>query len=201
MEPMDQNLPQKTRVKTSTQFRVAFAMVIVISIATAALGAVQISRTLKAPFQARVASKQESTSEEERKQELKSLDTDYDGLSDYDETYLYTTSPFIEDSDSDGEKDGDEVKGGDDPNCPKDRNCFTSIEVGATSTPILDPLGAQPQLFGGGSLGLNLEPTLLRQELEKLGVPKMLLDKLKDDDLQKLYSETLQEVAATSPGR
>ena len=40
---------------------------------------------------------------------LKNKDTDQDGLSDYDETYVYETSPYIKDSDSDGINDGDEV--------------------------------------------------------------------------------------------
>jgi hypothetical protein len=54
---------------------------------------------------------------------LKLQDTDQDGLSDYDEIYLYRTSPYLADSDSDGFPDKEEIEKGYDPNCPKGENC------------------------------------------------------------------------------
>lgn len=42
-------------------------------------------------------------------------DSDYDGLSDYEEKYLYGTDPKNPDTDSDGMKDGDEIKLGRNP--------------------------------------------------------------------------------------
>jgi hypothetical protein len=40
------------------------------------------------------------------------VDTDSDGLSDYDEVWEYRTDPDDDDSDNDGETDGDEVAAG-----------------------------------------------------------------------------------------
>ncbi|MFA6171186.1 MAG: thrombospondin type 3 repeat-containing protein [Patescibacteria group bacterium] len=70
----------------------------------------------------------------------KSADTDHDSLNDYDELYIYQTSPYLEDSDSDGILDGVEVKNGTDPNCPEGKVCYkSSISSGAqtqaSSTP------------------------------------------------------------------
>jgi hypothetical protein len=44
------------------------------------------------------------------------VDTDKDGLSDYDEVTIYKTNPQKDDTDGDGFKDGDEVKSGYNPN-------------------------------------------------------------------------------------
>ena len=43
------------------------------------------------------------------------VDTDIDGLSDYDELFIYSTDPLIADTDGDGISDGDEIKLGTDP--------------------------------------------------------------------------------------
>jgi hypothetical protein len=48
---------------------------------------------------------------------LKNIDTDKDGLSDYDEITLYGTSPFLSDSDGDGYDDKTEILTGHDPLC------------------------------------------------------------------------------------
>jgi len=67
---------------------------------------------------------------------LSLLDTDKDGLSDYEEMSVYQTSRYIPDSDSDGVSDGDEVKAGTDPNCPTGQTCqVVAIPESATSTP------------------------------------------------------------------
>ena len=52
-------------------------------------------------------------------------DTDNDGLSDWDELNIYKTSPYLEDSDSDGSSDKEEIEQGFNPNCPKGEICNT----------------------------------------------------------------------------
>lgn len=61
--------------------------------------------------------------EEQTIAELKNKDTDQDGLTDFAELYQYSTSMFLDDSDSDGVKDGDEVIKGEDPLCPFGQEC------------------------------------------------------------------------------
>ncbi len=50
-------------------------------------------------------------------------DTDKDGIPDAQELKVYKTSPFLEDSDSDGFSDREEIESGNDPNCPQGRDC------------------------------------------------------------------------------
>lgn len=201
MEELNKN---NQALKTKTQVRVGFVFVAILAAASMVLGAVQISRTIKAPFLPKdKGALSRAPTEEERKEELKKLDTDKDGLSDYEETYIYNTSPFIEDSDSDGAPDKAEVASGEDPNCPKGRNCFapqvaTSTPQSREETPalapnLLDILGSQ--------LNKNASSLDLRKQLEQMGVPKAVLDRLPDAELQKLYQETLREVLTTSTNR
>jgi hypothetical protein len=48
--------------------------------------------------------------------DLKTLDSDADGLNDFDEINVYKTNQYNVDTDGDGYKDGDEVKNGYNPN-------------------------------------------------------------------------------------
>lgn len=48
-----------------------------------------------------------------------SKDTDNDGLTDYDEIFIYNTNPVIPDTDGDGLEDGDELHIGVDPTNPE----------------------------------------------------------------------------------
>jgi hypothetical protein len=66
---------------------------------------------------------------EEDPQVLKQRDTDQDGLSDFDELYIYQTSPYLADTDSDGMTDIDEIKNQEDPTCPSGQNCFRTVDL------------------------------------------------------------------------
>lgn len=60
---------------------------------------------------------------EELLADLKTKDTDQDGLNDYQEIYQFHTSIFLADSDSDGFTDSEEVNSGNDPLCPTGEKC------------------------------------------------------------------------------
>jgi len=67
--------------------------------------------------------------EEEDVSVLKQRDTDEDGLTDFEELYIYKTSPYLADTDSDGATDIDEIKNQEDPTCPQGQNCFRTSEL------------------------------------------------------------------------
>ncbi len=147
---------------------------------------------------------------------LKTKDTDGDGLSDYDELYVYHTSPYLSDTDSDGTADGVEIKNGTDPNCPVGRDCASTGLLNnpqATGTPaasndtlnsLLNQFGAvnpasQPTTTNStASLNSdqlnalkNIDAASLRQLLLQNGMDKATLDKISDTDLLKSCQETL----------
>ncbi len=62
---------------------------------------------------------------QEQMDALKKQDTDADGLNDYNELYVYKTSPYLKDTDSDGTDDGLEISQGGDPNCAPNMPCAT----------------------------------------------------------------------------
>lgn len=121
--------------------------------------------------------------------ELKQQDTDYDGLSDYDELYVYQTSPYITDTDSDGYADGLETTNGQDPNCPAGQVCAIG-ETGSESTINL-PASAD-----------NLTTEQLRNLLISAGLTQEQVSSLDDATLKQLYSEVLseksQDIASTA---
>ena len=65
----------------------------------------------------------EAKSEAEIIEDLKNEDTDGDGLTDYEEIYIYGTSIFLEDSSGDGISDYEAIRMGIDPLCPQGQNC------------------------------------------------------------------------------
>lgn len=61
-----------------------------------------------------------TTSTDPTTDELYRIDSDADGISDYDEVNLYGTDPLDPDTDADGYPDGDELRSGYNPNGPGD---------------------------------------------------------------------------------
>jgi len=114
--------------------------------------------------------------------ELKTRDTDQDGLSDFDEQYVYNTSIYLDDTDSDGTTDKDEIAAGSDPLCPKGENCMQTDVVADEVTPTADDVAALKQAT----------PDEIREILKQAGVPETQLTALSDADLTKIYQETLQ---------
>lgn len=72
---------------------------------------------------------------QQTQEQLRLKDTDGDGLSDWDESNTYRTSPYLVDSDSDGSRDSVEVARGTDPNCPQGRECQVRLDGIAQRSP------------------------------------------------------------------
>jgi len=90
---------------------------------------------------------------------LQSIDTDHDGLNDYEELYFYQTSPYLPDSDSDGITDKVELDEGKDPLCAEGTVCNDATEF-AIGDDTNDILGSQ---FGNPE-----EPVLAEGALDPL---------------------------------
>lgn len=136
--------------------------------------------------------------QEQINEELRTLDTDKDGLNDYDELYLYSTSPYLVDSDSDGVSDDEEIASGKDPNCPGSQDCYNAIitplgKDSFTDTPEPDFSNFQ---FSGGTndqlkevFPINPTPSEIRLLLIQQGVPEADVSSISDEDLITIYND------------
>lgn len=128
-------------------------------------------------------------------------DSDGDGLTDYDETNSYKTSPYLEDTDGDGISDFQEVKNGTDPLCAAGTDC-SSIAGAATSTAVS---AASTEITASSTPAENVDQALLikalsgqgdastmRQILLQGGADADQVKLLTDQDLMTMYAEVLK---------
>ena len=133
--------------------------------------------------------------------EMQNMDTDKDGLSDYDEMYLYGTSPYLADTDSDGYLDKQEIDGGYDPLCPKGEDCRGVTDDGSVDAD--NELVSEPEQTETGSTELpdevveelkNLTPDEIRQLLLESGeMTEEQANQLDDEILLQILNEVLEE--------
>ncbi|MFA5135032.1 MAG: hypothetical protein WC505_04595 [Patescibacteria group bacterium] len=123
---------------------------------------------------------------------LKDKDTDSDGLVDYDEFYLYKTSPYIADSDSDQLSDKIEIDQGTNPNCPEGEDaCSTTFDGAQVST---DGSEIFPELAADAGVDVsNFTADELRIMLADMGVSQDALSTFSDEEILDIYQETLAD--------
>lgn len=171
--------------RRSAKEKVTVAFVLITGFFAVILGVTQFSRSLKKPFTDLMLMASDSGVQNEALAILaqQQTDTDKDGLSDYDELNVYSTSPYLDDSDSDGVLDKEEIDGGHDPNCPGSDDCFrTDVTLSNANSNQTD----QNLL-----LSANSDPKVLRELLIKNGFPKDKLDTISDADLLTTYQQAL----------
>lgn len=110
---------------------------------------------------------------------LMSKDTDKDGLSDYDEVYLYRTSPYLQDTDSDTYLDKQEIETLNDPTCPAHQTCLKSA----------------PSFTKGDSSPQTVAE--LRESLKQAGLKEEDLKTIDDATLLQVYNEVALETGIT----
>ena len=150
---------------------------------------------------------------------LAAIDTDQDGINDYNEIKLYETSAYLPDTDSDGIGDKQEIEAGTDPLCPEGADCAAESELppGATSSPFVSPLqssvitpgdilgtGSAPSAAASTSFDITSlvdNPADLRALILASGkIDPQELDKIDDATLVKLAKDLLnQSQTGSSP--
>lgn len=129
---------------------------------------------------------------------LQAKDTDKDGLSDYDELYIYHTSPYLEDTDGDGINDKKEVDAGTDPLCPAGQDCYGTADSGAVNANaplgVTDNLGSLLDSMASGSAADGLAtttptPAELRDILIQSGMSADTVNKFTDQQLLQMYQQ------------
>lgn len=117
---------------------------------------------------------------------LRQLDTDQDGLSDYEELNIHFTSPYLADSDSDGYSDKHEVDSGKDPNCPAGQDCY-----GETASSPDQPISGALQETDASDEPSQAQAAQIREFLVANGMDEALLNNFSDQELVELYEENL----------
>lgn len=130
--------------------KVTYSFIGLIGVLTLVLGFISLGRVIQNPAKqtqiARLKALQQASisSYADSDEALKNQDTDGDSLSDFDELYIYGTSPYLPDSDSDGLTDAQELESGNDPNCPTGQNCRTNrLQAPDNQAQLLESFGLE----------------------------------------------------------
>lgn len=104
--------------------KTGFVLLLLFAITTVGLGFLQLRNTIYSPFTAYFSKNKETTIDlQDDATRLQSIDTDRDGLSDYDEMTFYQTSAYLPDTDSDGKTDKQEIDAKTNPLCAEGKPC------------------------------------------------------------------------------
>lgn len=188
--------------------KVGFALLLVFGVIAVVLGGLQLRNTIYGPFVVRIDSSERKDIERlfnNEEARLQRIDTDNDGLSDFEELSFYETSPYLPDSDSDGIDDAEEIELGTDPNCAEGKECAGVDDIQAPKTEIIEsPLlniqaPEQPTNSIFNLQDLVKDPSSLRKLLAQTGdISPEELAQIDDFALQQLAAELLSEQTATT---
>jgi len=178
----------------SREQKIGFVLLLAFAILVIGLGVLQIRNNMYSHFALNNKIPNTLKDQVDTVDALRFRDTDRDGLSDFDELYIYGTSPYIADSDSDGISDGEEVKRGTNPMCAPGQDCSLTPDAAAiaVSSSTVDPSLAVPAEQPANDLTKAIQdPAQVRQMLIGAGVSKDVVDKVSDADLMQMITEIM----------
>lgn len=203
---------QRKKTILNREQKTGFGMVISFGVLALIFGVFYVWKHVASPFVISYTGPKFLTGDEQRQLEMETLqkdDTDGDGLNDYDELYVFRTSPYIADSDSDGTNDRTEIYNGEDPNCAANMPCGavrdavnpttvkgTFVEAAADAVGASVAAGAPETLAPNaediGALLSQMTGDQLRQLLIEAGGDADAVNALTDDELRLALSQALQ---------
>ncbi len=191
-----------TQPGLSKEQKIGFILLLFFAFFTIGLGILQIRNTMLAPFalnnKITVAIKDQVNTLEA----LRYRDTDHDELNDFDELYIYGTSPYLYDTFSYGLSDKEVIAKGL-PLCPKGQECVAPTVSGEgqptaiVGNPALADLKAEAEKLTPPPDVLQSlrDPKSARQLLVDSGADKRLLDQLSDADLAIMLNQILSDTS------
>ncbi len=206
----------RPRSELSLEQKVGFLLLMILGVGGLTLGFRSMHSSLYRPFEEQVMEYAgqdfltSSEAEEKQKEEQKKIDTDGDTLSDYDELYVFKTSPYLLDTDSDGYSDDVEVFSSNDPNCPMGSDCTaisaeTAGDDEVDTTEMLEGVGVDVEQVESlqtqeeiMAYFTSMTPEQIREMLLEAGVTQEEIDALSDEEIQNLFDVSLAEAVASS---
>ncbi len=201
--------------------KAAFVLLTFLGLGGVVLGFLSFGANIRRPFDIQLAKSANEApyltldQKEAKEKELqKTRDSDTDGLSDYDELYVFRTSPYISDTDSDGIDDKTEAFAGTNPNCPEGKSCSGAVVASDGANTASTPLDLSNPLLGSVSAGSDIAQSInsaediqkyvqsitaaqIRAALEAAGTPKDKLDAITDEEMKKLFEQTVTDANAS----
>lgn len=188
--------------KLTREQKVGVTLLFVFAILTAGLAFLQMRNTLTAPFVLQTSNNSKKTLQDFQV-DLQNVDTDKDGLSDFDEVQFHGTSAYLPDTDSDGKDDKSEVDAGTDPLCAEGATCQSATASGSITppsigTPIDTPLSALSRSLTEdeeNSAAQNIQAlNQLKQDPEKIRELLRQSGKISEEELVQLDDATLLKI-------
>ncbi len=194
--------------KLNSAQKAGFISLLVFALVTVSFSFLQLRNTVYGRFIIRQETASVDVGAYDETTRLQQIDTDKDGLNDYEELYMYSTSPYLADSDSDKRSDALEIEEGTDPLCPEGKSCSdTEFASGVTpsstvASPLLDSgatpdqilLGSQLGSSGGGAIDAGAVAEILKDPVQ-LRQLILATGKISEEDLNRIDDATLVEMA------
>lgn len=207
MEPERVELtPQQEGHAFTREQKVGYALVIACGVLAVVFGMFYLVSHLHRPFIITYAGSHVLTTDEKNAEEAlrqQRSDTDEDTVSDYDELYVYKTSPYIADTDSDGLTDDVEIMSNQDPTCAIGAACEDETnEVRREETAFDDDAAAAAaaaqeaasQYEAIQAMLENLSVGEIRSILIESGADTAQIEAMSDDEIAALYQEVLGQL-------
>lgn len=197
--PLEKKRDRQINSNPIRQQKIAVVFLAIFAILIFVLWGWQFSAQLNKPF-----ATDKKAQSEPVVNDLHLVDSDSDGLSDYDEINVYHTSPYLEDSDSDTINDKQEILQGSDPNCPTGKVCSTTQDetinsgTSSTSEPIVNNPVVSDEATIVPGIGNEVTPAMLRQILLQNGYDAATLEKISDEDIMRSYQEAIKSQSGAS---
>lgn len=197
-------IAERAEAALSREQKAGLFFVVVCGIGALVFGVQYVWTHMARPFSIEYTGPRLVTGAEKQSAEIaqqKTSDTDNDSVSDYDELYIFKTSPYLGDSDSDGMSDGDEITAGQDPNCAVGATCETAIDnIDSSDNPdfLEDSAGAAQaeaqRLQSSLETLRNIPPAEIRLLLINAGATEAEVSAMSDEEVKVLYEQLLADL-------
>lgn len=174
-------MSQSEERRLTSEQKTGFVLLLIFGFLSVGLGFVQMRQTIYSSLYLSALDQKDAGQVRtffDNETKLQQIDTDQDGINDYEELTFYETSPYLPDTDSDGFSDKTEIDRGTDPLCAEGDTCQSSSSV-VTNGDSDDSAGVSPIVDQNGPLDVlasELGSSTQTQSGETVDTQRLLTD-------------------------